>query len=443
MQKVWAVAVREYKAAVHTKAFVVSLLMMPILMGGSIALQLLLRRVDNRTTKAFAVVDRTGKLDAALLAALKQYNEVESIDTATGDRDSPEYSLTFVEPSPTDEAAMQKQRYDLSERVRAGEFEGFLEIGPDVFEAAPPNVEDGRAARFQSEKTEAGEFRRWAWRAVNNAVQERRFADKGVSQDLVRRIQAPVTIVVKGLTKRDAATGAIQEASNENRVVNIVLPGMLLALMFMMVMLGSMPAMQGVVEEKQQRIAEVLLGSVSPFELMLGKLLGVVAVSLTVSAVYLGGGYAALARYGMTASLSGQLIGWFLVFLVLAVLMYGSLFMAVGAAAGDIKETQTLSMPIMMLVTLPMLMLGPVLRDPGGTVAVVGSFVPFATPMLMVARVASPAGVAWWQPAIGAAMVLVASMACVWAAGRIFRVGLLMQGKGVKFADLARWVVSG
>ena len=130
-------------------------------------------------------------------------------------------------------------------------------------------------------------------------------------------------------------------------------------------------------------------------------------------------------------------------FLVLAVLMYGSLFIAVGAAAGDIKETQTLLMPVMLLACLPLFALGPIMQDPNGTVAVACSFFPFATPMLMVARQSVPPGVPGWQPAVGIVLVLATTLACVWAAGRIFRVGILMQGKGVKFGDLVRWVFRG
>ncbi|HTK75988.1 MAG TPA: ABC transporter permease, partial [Gemmataceae bacterium] len=114
-----------------------------------------------------------------------------------------------------------------------------------------------------------------------------------------------------------------------------------------------------------------------------------------------------------------------------------------GAAAGDMKETQTLQMPIMIVMTMPMLLLGAVIRDPAGAIAVVGSFIPFSTPMLMMARIAAPPGVAWWQPALGVLLVLATSLACVWAAGRVFRVGLLLQGKGVRLGDLARWVVRG
>jgi ABC-2 type transport system permease protein len=176
---------------------------------------------------------------------------------------------------------------------------------------------------------------------------------------------------------------------------------------------------------------------------MLGKLLGVVGVALTVAAVYAVVGGAIARRYGVGDLLSPELLAWFFLFLVLAVLTYASLFVAVGAAASDIKETQSLLMPIMLMAAMPMLMLGVVLQDPNGTIAMAGSFFPFTAPMFMTARVAVPPGIPLWQPLLGVAIVLATVLACVWAAGRIFRVGLLMQGKGVKFADLARWVIRG
>jgi ABC-2 type transport system permease protein len=449
MNKVLTVAAREYKAAVQTKAFIASLALMPLLMVGSIGLQLLMKRAEDRSTKTFAVVDRTpGRQVAATLeAAVKRYNEVEAFDRETGEQTRPKFELVFVEPSADDPAAVGQQRLDLSRRQQAEEFRGFLDVGPGVYDLGPATPggppDPRRELRFQTDKTGENAFHRWAERAVNEAIQQRRFADKGVSRELVQSIQQPVPMRLKGLTRQDPATGEIVDAPDETRVVNLLLPMGLMMLMFMLVLVGATPAMQGVVEEKQQRIAEVLLGSLTPFQLMLGKLLGVVGVALTVAAVYLGGGYAVLARYGYTEVLSGPVLAWFAVYLVLAVLVYGSLFMAIGAAAGDIKETQSLVTPVMVLISLPMLTVGAVIRDPNGPVAVAGSFFPFATPMLMIARIAVPPGVPPWQPVVGAALVLATALACVWAAGRIFRVGLLMQGKGVRLADLARWVVSG
>jgi ABC-2 type transport system permease protein len=445
MRKVLAVAFREYKAAVQTKAFIASIVMMPMLMGISIGVQFWIKKSEESGIKKYAIVDRTGQLRPALEAAVVRHNKYEIIDNKTGERDGPEYQIEFIDPSADSPDAIAAQRFDLSQRVKHKDFEGFLEVGPDVFEVRPPDAKDDdrHSIRFQSEKEIERDFSRWANRSINDGVQEHRFKVAGVSQEQVRRIQSRVPLTNKALSKRNAATGAIEDATDESRIASVALPIAMIMLMFMMVLIGAMPAMQGVVEEKQQRIAEVLLGSLSPFELMLGKLIGVVAIALTVSGVYLGGAFFVAARYGFLELLGAPLIAWFITYLILAVFMYGSMFMAVGAAAGDMKETQALQMPIMMVFVLPMMLLGPVLRDPGGPIAIWGSFIPFSAPMLMMARIAGPAGVPWWHAVIAAAGVIVTTLICVWGAGRIFRVGLLMQGKGVKFADLLKWVVTG
>jgi ABC-2 type transport system permease protein len=160
-------------------------------------------------------------------------------------------------------------------------------------------------------------------------------------------------------------------------------------------------------------------------------------------AVYLGGGYWVLLQMGYARYLAADLVAWFLVFQVLSVLMYGSLFIAVGAACTDTKETQALLMPVMLLACLPMFVVGPILQDPDSSFAEWMSFIPFATPMLMITRQAIPPGVPTWQPLLGVAVVLLTTVLCVYAAGRIFRVGILLQGKGAKFNDLVRWVFRG
>ena len=176
---------------------------------------------------------------------------------------------------------------------------------------------------------------------------------------------------------------------------------------------------------------------------MAGKLLGMVGVSLTMAAVYFGGGYVVAARYGLAELLTPGLILWFSVLLVLALLLYGSLFIAVGAAAGDIKDTQTLLTPLMVVACLPFFALGPIMSDPSGPVSVAGSLFPFGAPMILVARESVPPGVPAWQMATGIAITLATTVLCVWAAGRIFRVGILMQGKGAKPSELLRWIIKG
>ena len=443
MHKVLAVTLREYRAAVQTKAFLFSLLMVPVIAAISVGVQLSIARSAGEKTLAYAIIDRTGVLRPALEAALKTHNDTEVLDPLTKSRVAPLFVVDFVAPSADDAAAVIGQRVALSERHGHGEIEGFLEIGPDVFTPVPVGTppDDRHSVRYQSDREIERDFVRWAGRTLNAAVQEHRFEAHGLAPEVVRSLQAPVPQQTKGSTKRDPVTGAFTDTTEETKIASSILPAALVVLMFFLVLLGALPAMQAVVEEKQQRIAEVLLGSVPPFQLMLGKLLGIVLVTLTISAVYLGGGLLVGSHFGLV--LPPALLAWFVVFLVLATLVYGSLFTAIGAAATDLKDTQALQMPATMLLTLPTLFLSAVLREPNGPVAVAASFFPFSAPLIMTARISASTGVPWWQPPVAATEVLALALACVWAAGRIFRIGLLMQGKGVRLRDLARWVVRG
>jgi ABC-type Na+ efflux pump permease subunit len=120
------IANREYQAAVRTKTFLISLVIMPVLMGGSVVLQVLLKDVVDTREKRFAVVDRTGRLFGRIAAAAGQYNEKDIFDPQTHKQVKPAFAVERVEPA----AAVNEQRLALSERVRQGELFGFLEIGP-------------------------------------------------------------------------------------------------------------------------------------------------------------------------------------------------------------------------------------------------------------------------------------------------------------------------
>ncbi len=214
-------------------------------------------------------------------------------------------------------------------------------------------------------------------------------------------------------------------------------------LMFMVVMGSAAPLMNSVLEEKMHRIAEVLLSSIPPFQLMLGKLLGTVAVALTTGGVYLLGAYLALKRAGYVQYFPWDQVCWFVAFLALAVLMFGSIFIAIGASVTDMKEAQSMMTPVMLLLISPMFVWFNVVREPNSTMALAMSLIPPMTPMLMIVRQTVPPGVPIWQPLSGIVLVLTATTLCVFAAGRIFRVGMLMQGKGAKVSEMLRWAIRG
>jgi ABC-type Na+ efflux pump permease subunit len=452
MRKTLVIAVREYLAAVRTKTFIIGLLIMPLMMGGSILVQALFKNVRDTTDKHFAVIDRSGgELYTGIEMAVKLYNEKAIYER--GKQVKPRFVVSKEEPRGNTPKAIEEQRLELSERVRKGELFGFLDIGPKVLTAPPPDKSDKEdredkseaSVRYQSNRPTFMDFSALAGQVITEMVRAKRLQDKGIKQDLpeIEKLMTPVPVDSRGLTTRDPRTGEIKDAGEGSRIAPVLVPIILLLLMFMVIMMGATPLMQGVVEEKMQRIAEVLLGSVSPFQLMMGKLLGGVAVSLTIVAVYLGGAAWAAHHYHFAEYLPASLVFWFLLFEILSSLMYGSLFIAIGAACSDMRETQNLLLPVMLLACLPMFMLGTVLQEPNGPAVVGVSFFPFATPMLMTARMAIPPGAPLWQPLVGVLVVLATTVACVYAAGRIFRVGILMQGKGARLADLVRWVIRG
>jgi ABC-2 type transport system permease protein len=447
VRKVLIIAIRDYLAIVRTKAFVISLIVMPVLFGGGNLAQTLLKGQVDKRPKHFAVVDRSP--GHKLLALLRKKNEER-----TQARMHPAFILEPVEPA----ADKDQQRVELSERVKQkgeGALYGFLEIGPDVYVPQLPSVsrsdeppDETASIRYQTNHTLDDVFPRWAIKIINEGVAEERCKQDPSTLKFVKEVSAEVPYLAKGLSRINPETGEYEDAPDENKLVAFFLPFGLMMFMFMVIMVGATPLMQGVVEEKMQRIAEVLLASVQPFPLMMGKLLGTVGVTLTLVAVYMGGAYWAMhwaaQHYGFALHIPVEVIIWFVVYQVMAVLMYGSLFIAIGAACTDMKETQSLLWPVMLLATFPLFVWFNVIHEPNSPFATWTSLIPTATPMLMIARLAvPPQSLPWWQPVLGVVLTLATTLFCIYAAGRIFRVGILMQGKGMRLGEMVKWVFRG
>lgn len=427
MHKILVVALREYNAAVRTKAFLIGLIVMPLMMGGSVLLQWLFKDDRDVKPRIIAVVDRTpgALLLSGLQRSVQAYND-SALDPETGQRHRGEVILRPQHP-PANEEQAEALVQSLQTELRRGKIRGWLLIGEDAARLAPPanQTEIDRAKILYKSSRPTDRDVAELFKALLTAeVLPLRAREAGLSPEKVQIVSRPLLLE----TQFDAS---------------IFIPLGLMVLMYMLILMAATPLMQGVVEEKMQRIAEVLLGSISPFQLMLGKLIGMTAVSLTIAAVYLGGAYWAAQRYGYVEYASPGLLAWFVLFQALAALMYGSLFIAVGAACTDMRETQNLMWPILLLATLPMFFLGPLLQSPNGPMIVAMSFFPFATPTMMIARQAMPEGVPLWQPILGAAGMVLTTLLCVWIAGRIFRVGILMMGKGAHLAEITRWVFRG
>jgi ABC-2 type transport system permease protein len=450
MRKIFTIAAREYNAVVRSKAFVISLVLLPLMMGAPSVMQRITKDVVDTRERTFAVIDQTPnqQIYAAIDDAVKKHNASVN-DPATGRQLRPKFQLEKIEPAPLGDAAL-KQRYDLAERVRAGKLFGFISIGPDILKAVPATApsfqqQDLPAPRVVSYYTNTPtflDFRALVRQTVNDAVRKQRLEAVGVHSADFDSLLADVPVQDRGLPTK-SPTGAITETRAMGEMLSVMIPMGLVILMLMVILIGAIPLTQGIIEEKQQRIAEVLLGSVSPFQLMMGKELGLVATSATLILIYLGGAYWAATKMGIAQHLSTGVLIWFILFQLLAVLMYGSLYIAIGASVTDAKEMQSLLMPVNLVMVVPLMMLVNVIQNPNGPLARIVTLFPPATPMIAMARIAVSPGMPFWEAIVAMLIVLATTTFFIWASGRIFRVGILMQGKAPSMGQLAKWVLRG
>jgi ABC-2 type transport system permease protein len=267
---------------------------------------------------------------------------------------------------------------------------------------------------------------------------------RGVSPEELLRSPG-VNVVELGPDPRGRADDAAQ-------AVGIIFAMLLYTLL---IIYGQMVT-RSVLEEKTSDIVEIMVSSVRPSELMAGKIVGVGAVGLTQFSIWAAMG-ALMAAYGLAAAApmlaqSGIDISGFaipaglllmaLIFFVLGYLLYAGLFAAGGAMLSNEQDVQQVMMPIVILIIVPVILLTPTIETPNDAWAVATSLVPFFSPILMLARV-SVTQVPAWQLALALLLLVMTIVAITWAAGRIYRVGILMKGKRPNLPELWRWVRHG
>ena len=437
MGKVWVIAVREYRAIVGTKAFMIALVMMPILMFGGIGVMKMLEGRVGPAEKTLVVLDETGVLFETLAKAAEARNENQIFDLASGKQIKPRYVL---EHGPGGKVT-EETRLALSQRVRRRELDSVVEIPAEVVTLPAPKT-NPIVVPFYAENAAVADERGWLQNAISEAAQTHRLQEAKIDPALIERATKPVSVEPMGLVERTQA-GQITKPQQANMETTILIPFGTMMLMWLVIFLAAQPMLESVIEEKGQRIAEVLLGSVNAFQLMVGKLLGGVGGSLTVVLIYGAGICGVAAYYDSLRLVPLRVVPWFLVYQVLAVMLFGSLFMAIGASVNQLKEAQSMLLPVWMIMMIPFFVWLVVVREPMSEFATWLSFFPPATAMMMVLRIGATSAIPWWQPALGIVVLLTTTLLIVFAAARIFRIGFLAQGKAPKLSQLVRWAIRG
>lgn len=415
MSKVFHIAKREFVATVFTKAFIIGLMMLPALMAVGVLIgPWLFAEREFSVHGQVALIDPTGKL-------AQEWREPLGAP----------FTLTLVE-RPADSDLEHEKRW-LRDVDIALPHLALAVIHHDAIEPrsgektfgsydllVPPN---------QDMRTE------WAiQQGLRQAIVSARVRARGLDR---AEINGLVTVA-------DVKTVTVSEDGEHanGAALTFVLPVAFMSLLLMAVMGSGQGLLTTTIEEKSSRVIEVLLSAVSPMQLMAGKLLGHMAISLIGISLYLGLGVLTLSSFSLIGLLAPSLLFYLLIFFLLAFFTIGSLMMAMGAAVNDMREAQSLMTPMMLFLTLPWFLWSPISRDPNSTLSLVVSFLPPLSSFGMLLRIASSSPPPAWQIWLSIGIGAVAVVGTVWAAAKIFRIGLLLHGKPPNLATLVRWVLA-
>ena len=457
MKKILLVAGREFVATVSTKAFLIGLLIMPLMIGVSIIVfPRLLNPRNFKTQGEIAVIDPSGRAIGDIRKAFSQERMSErredqarqvlnqappEVQQVAASRATPQMAAAIASATATPDlqlverpsnADIQKEKSWLLEQSERRHL-ALVVIHDDAvvskdgttfgsYDAYVPASVDDRAMN---------EIQAGMQEALVNARTRERGLDRAQIESLVRVARAKLTTVTK-----DSERSTI-------RGINGILPIFFVMLMFMGVMTGGQSLLTSTVEEKSSRVMEVLLSALSPIELLAGKLIGQFGVSMIVLGLYIGIGLALLLSFALFGLVNPWLIPYLGIFFALSYLTYGSLMVSVGAVVNDMREAQGLIMPLMLLLSFPFWVWFPISMSPNSAFSTALSFIPPVNTFAMLIRLASTAPPPWWQVWLSIGVGMAGVAAALWFASKVFQIGLLMTGKPPNFATLIRWARQG
>ena len=420
---------REYKAIVAKKSFILVTLLAPILMIGLMLVPALLMDMNSSDARLVSIVDMSGKYG-------KDF------------KDTDDYKFQVLENTPIDKIKQQYEKAD-------GDIYAILVI--------PANVETTHQVNIYSDNP--------VKMSLNNEVEdvlEKSLSDAKISSydipglaDIIEKSQ--ISVSVKSHTWDEEG-----ESVSSSTLSMII--GMALAMLtYVFVLMYGAMIMSSVVEDKTNRMVEVIVSSCRPLELMLGKIVSIALVGLTqiaVWSIFVGIGLFALSAIGFTSSpadtaqLQGEMaqlpisegeeivqailgVDWgkllfiFVLYFIGGYLLYASLFAGFGSAVDQESDANQFMTPVMMIIILALLIGEGCMQDPDGTLGVICSFIPFTSPIVMMIRL--PYDVPAWEIATSVLLLYGTAFLFTFFASRIYRTGILMYGRKVTFKELLKW----
>ena len=442
MNKLFAVLKREYLQAVRKKAFIIMTLLFPLLMGLMMLVPMLVA-TKGMGVKRIAVLDGTGSLKDAFTRP----NEEPRVDprkkaqeAMTGRNRGPQIpsnlAIEYVDQKGADLKATSTPYF---ERLRA---EGKDANRLDGVFVIPGNAMDAEKAEMTYYSRSATDImtQERLGRLTNKIIQRHRLAGNGINPETIERLMREVPVGGVQISK----SGEQKKGGELNFLMAFVFAALLILPSF----IYGNDIMRGIVQEKTERVVEVLISSMRPIQLLAGKILGVAAVGLTQIGVWVAMGMA-IAAYGaavavtadinVTQFLRPMVFLYFFVFFVLAYLTYVCVYAIAGAISNSEKEAQQFIAPINIVMLLPWFLMMPIIMNPDSKLAVGFSLAPVYGPMTMFVRtlVSEPP---LWHVAVSIVVSIATIAAMFWATAKIFRVGILSYGKRPTIPELWRWM---
>ena len=435
MNKIGIIIAREFNERVKKKSFIITTILMPLLMIGMMAAPTLMMLFAKGEQKTLLVID-----ESSVVAPQLEGNEDVEFKTV--------------------DAALEEARKDM-------DVFGVLWIGENIVDS-PSDV------KLYTNSSSSMSLEESITAQIEKVIERERLKRYDIDnlEDIMKDLKASVTMT----TYRNDQSEEGKDEQATSSVVSYLL-GLVLGMMLYMFLIiyGSM-VMTSVIEEKGSRVLDVLVSSVSPFQLMMGKILGVAAVAVTQIAIWgvlvCGIGSAVLpalmpddvmqsveavqtgqmtleeadmdaetiSALSLATDMSGlvMMFVWLLLFLLGGFLFYSAMFAAVGSAVDSIQDANQLQTPITVPIILALILAMSVFNDPNSPLAFWGSIIPFTSPVVMMARI--PFDIPTWQIVLSLVLLYASVTGMAWVAGKIYRVGIFMHGKKPTFKELLSWV---
>ncbi len=415
MNKALVVAKWEYLEKIKSKAFLIGLFLTPMIMVGMGILPSLLANGSDQETKVIGVIDRTGDLIAPLAERLQKFRLTNG---------QPNY---LVQPIAVgSEVNLDEAIETANNKVLHDEIEGYCIIDADplvdtLVEYRSRHVGDFRISNRIEE-------------SLRSVLTEKKLAQLGLDPQLLTRLSVPIDVRTVKLSK----TG---ETEKGDFMTVFFSAYVFLMMLFFLILTSGQLLVRSMIEEKSNRIVEILVSSVSPTDLMMGKVLGLSGLGFTQI------GFWGLIGLALTLQFSISMIPFaqallLLIYFVLGYLFYSAIFIGIGSPLTTEQEAQQITSYLVLIVVLPIALALPAIQNPGATWIKVLSYIPLLTPTMMTLRIPIQVPSAW-EIIITTLIMLASTYVAMVGAGRIFRIAILSTGKRPGLREIVRWAWNG